>query len=76
MCAGQVTGHLLPFFERVIGVDPSSRMIEQARLESKTWDDPNKVEFIVSPAEDIATQVPPLSVDLVTAGKLSSYMTI
>ncbi|KAG8893955.1 hypothetical protein FRB99_001619, partial [Tulasnella sp. 403] len=69
LAAGQATNALPRHFDRVIGADPSKGMIEQARAEKQD----NRLEFIVSAAEDIASHIPEGSVDLVTAGQAAHW---
>lgn len=67
--SGQVTRFLSWTFKKVIGVDPSVKMAEEAEAESYLWEHPSKVRFIVSSAEDVTSKIPLQSADLVTAGK-------
>lgn len=72
---GQVTQLLPNRFASVLGSDPSSVMIEQAKKQNTA----SNVTFVVSAAEDIATKVDPASIDLVVAGmhfKLSLHREI
>jgi SAM-dependent methyltransferase len=70
--AGQATEQLKPFQE-VIGIDPSSVMLDKARASIaqslKTTE--TKFQFIQGSAEDLSqtTTLQPESVDLITAGK-------
>lgn len=68
--AGQATVELTPF-RRVVGVDPSARMIEQARESLKTrlpgLDLSSQVEFVQSSAEDLGF-LKEGSADLIVAG--------
>ncbi|KAJ8453570.1 hypothetical protein ONZ51_g13523 [Trametes cubensis] len=67
---GQATVELTPF-QRIIGVDPSARMVEQARESVKTrlagLDLSSQIEFVQSSAEDLSC-LKDGSVDLVIAG--------
>lgn len=58
-------------FKRVIGIDPSEKMVEQARL-AVPQNSVNRIEFARGSAEDLS-MLPDSSVDLVTAG---SFFTI
>ncbi|CAL1711001.1 unnamed protein product [Somion occarium] len=49
---GQATTELTPF-QRIIGVDPSNKMIEQAKQNVQATTLPNQVEYIQSSAEDL-----------------------
>ncbi|KAI0826705.1 S-adenosyl-L-methionine-dependent methyltransferase [Trametes gibbosa] len=68
---GQATVELTPF-QHIVGVDPSARMIEQARAGVKTrlagLDLSSQVEFVQSAAEDLAF-LQDGSVDLVVAAQ-------
>ena len=68
--AGQATVELTPF-KRIVGVDPSARMIEQARESVKTQlagiDLSEQIHFEQSAAEDLKT-INDGSVDLMIAG--------
>ncbi|KAG8953953.1 hypothetical protein FRC04_000937 [Tulasnella sp. 424] len=66
---GQVTQLLPNHFASVLGSDPSSVMIEQAKKQNIA----SNVTFVVSPAEDIATKVDPASIDLVVAGEAAHW---
>ena len=75
MYTGQATVQLKPFQE-VIGIDPSSVMLDKARASiaqslktSATTE--TKFQFIQGSAEDLSqtTTLQPESVDLITAGK-------
>ena len=72
--AGQATVELTQF-KRVIGLDPSAKMIEQARESVKSrlagLDLSPQIEFHQSSAEEL-TLVQDGSVDLLTAGMSSS----
>lgn len=72
--AGQATVELTQF-KRVIGLDPSAKMIEQARESVKSrlagLDLSPQIEFHQSSAEEL-TFVQDGSVDLLTAGMSSS----
>ncbi|KIO20218.1 hypothetical protein M407DRAFT_221150 [Tulasnella calospora MUT 4182] len=70
---GQVTRALLKMYDKVIGVDPSPSMIQQAKLESAEWDEHDRVTFIVGTAEDICSYLGEHSVDLVTAGQSAHW---
>ena len=68
---GQATVELHPF-ARVIGVDPSEKMLSSAREYVSSIDElnsitPNKYEFVQSPAESLGF-IEKDSVDLVIAG--------
>ena len=72
---GQATEQLKPFQE-VIGIDPSSVMLDKARasiaqsLKSTSTTTETKFQFIQGSAEDLSqtTTLQPESVDLITAG--------
>ena len=70
---GQATEQLKPFQE-VIGIDPSSVMLDKARASIaqslKTSTTETKFHFIQGSAEDLSqiTTLQPESVDLITAG--------
>ena len=70
---GQATEQLKPFQE-VIGIDPSSIMLDNARAyiaqSLKTGTAETKFQFIQGSAEDLSqtTTLQPESVDLITAG--------
>ncbi|KAH9846163.1 S-adenosyl-L-methionine-dependent methyltransferase, partial [Lenzites betulinus] len=68
---GQATVELTPF-RHIVGVDPSARMIEQAREGVKTrlagLDLSKQIEFVQSPAEDLAS-LQDGSVDLIIAAQ-------
>ncbi|KAI0659100.1 S-adenosyl-L-methionine-dependent methyltransferase [Cubamyces menziesii] len=68
---GQATVELTPF-QRIIGVDPSARMVEQARESVKTrlagLDLSSQIEFVQSSAEDLSC-LKDGSVDLVIAAQ-------
>src|SRR5882762_6735862 len=51
--AGQATRELTPF-TRVVGVDPSSNMIEQARGSMQVGGSVSQLEFVQSKAEDLS----------------------
>ena len=63
---GQATLELTPF-QRIIGVEPSTKMIEQARSNAETAALPAQVEFKQSGAEDLPF-LEDGSVDLITSG--------
>ncbi|KAG8926058.1 hypothetical protein FRC02_009222, partial [Tulasnella sp. 418] len=67
---GQVT-RVLPKlgFTKVIGADPSHKMVDQARAElSKDGIDSEKIQFSVIRAEEVDSVLAPESVGLITAG--------
>ncbi|KAG8931952.1 hypothetical protein FRC01_000534 [Tulasnella sp. 417] len=68
---GQVTQTLSPYFNRVIGADPSEGMIETAR--KKHASNERKMEFIVASGEEVDQQVEKDSVDLITAGQAAHW---
>ncbi|KAG8893954.1 hypothetical protein FRB99_001618 [Tulasnella sp. 403] len=70
---GQVVKMLIGSFDQVIGTDASTKMIEQARADAEGWPGISKVEWIVSPAEDVAAHIGAASVDLVTAGQAAHW---
>ena len=67
---GQATVELTPF-KRIVGIDPSAKMLEQAREGVKTrlagLDLSSQIEFVQSPAEDLKP-IQDESVDLMIAG--------
>jgi ubiquinone/menaquinone biosynthesis C-methylase UbiE len=65
---GQATTELTPF-KRVIGIDPSEKMVEQARL-ALPQSGVNQFEFAQGSAEDLS-MLPDSSVDMIIAGLLS-----
>jgi trans-aconitate 3-methyltransferase len=69
---GQATEQLKPF-KQVIGIDPSSVMLDKARASIAQSD--TKFQFIQGSAEDLSqtTTLQPDSVDLITAGNLYPF---
>lgn len=67
--AGQATTELTPF-RKVIGVDPSAKMVEQAQQSIGTGL-PNQIEYVQSPAESLPF-IADRSVDMIVSGQLSS----
>ncbi|KAF9787974.1 S-adenosyl-L-methionine-dependent methyltransferase [Thelephora terrestris] len=67
---GQATVELTPF-KRVIGIDPSEKMVEQARL-AVPQNSANRIEFAQGSAEDLS-MLPDSSVDLVIAAQSSHW---
>ena len=55
-------------FKRVIGIDPSEKMVEQARL-ALPQNGVNQIEFTQGSAEDLS-MLPDSSVDFLVAGLL------
>ncbi|KAK9475640.1 S-adenosyl-L-methionine-dependent methyltransferase [Lipomyces japonicus] len=71
---GTATVPLAKHFARVIGVDPSAGMIEQARSTHRGGDGDGKVEFYVAPAEDLGLVIAqPGTVDLVAASQSAHW---
>ncbi|KAI0746703.1 S-adenosyl-L-methionine-dependent methyltransferase [Daedaleopsis nitida] len=72
---GQATVELTPF-KRIIGVEPSTRMIEQARESVKTQlaglDLSSQIEFVQSSAEDLSA-LQDGSVDLIVAAQAAHW---
>ena len=68
MVPGQATVELTPF-KRVIGIDPSEKMVEQARF-ALPRNGVNQLEFTQGSAEDLS-MLSGSSVDLLIAGSLS-----
>ncbi|KAG8904514.1 hypothetical protein FRC00_013937 [Tulasnella sp. 408] len=68
---GQVTQTLPPYFNRVIGADPSEGMIETAK--KKHAPSESQMEFIIAPAEDVDQHVEKESVDLITSGQAAHW---
>ena len=67
-CAGQATAALSPF-KRVIGVDPSAKMVESAiRHIQSLGPETGQFEFVQSPAEKLLF-LEDDSVDLVVSGE-------
>lgn len=62
---GQATVELTPF-KRIIGIDPGTRMIEQAAQNFRTQGLSDRIESIKSPAESIPLEDG--SVDFITSG--------
>ena len=71
MLVGQATVELTQF-QKVIGVDPSSKMIEQARQSSQSQYSPGQIEFKHSKAEDLGFLADG-SVDLIVSGSQASH---
>lgn len=68
---GIVTRSISPHFQKVIGIDPSTRMISTARQTTPITSYPN-LEFRVSSAESLAF-IPDASVDLVVSGQAAHW---
>ena len=63
---GQATTELTPF-RKVIGVDPSAKMIEQAK-QNISAGLPNQIEYVQSPAESLPF-IADQSVDMIISGR-------
>lgn len=68
---GQATVELTPF-KRVVGIDPSEKMVEQARLAVPQNGSPNQIEFSQGSAEDLS-MFPDSSVDFAVAAQSSHW---
>ena len=64
--SGQATTQLTPF-QQIIGVDPSSRMVEQANKIVPNTALPGQLKYIQSPAEDLSF-LQDNAVDLIISG--------
>jgi trans-aconitate 3-methyltransferase len=70
---GQVTRELAPRFERVIAVDPSTKMLEQAR--EALGKEFKNVEFVQATAETLLEKAPELEeqVDMITGAQAAHW---
>ncbi|KAI0795021.1 S-adenosyl-L-methionine-dependent methyltransferase [Abortiporus biennis] len=68
---GQATLELIPF-RHIIGVDPSAKMIEQAKQSLPSEALPGQLEYVQSPAEDLPF-LKDGSVDLVTSAQAAHW---
>lgn len=69
--SGQATVELTPF-QKIIGVEPSSQMIEKAQTEAGLTAFPGQIEFKHSSAEELPF-LEDGSVDLITSGPQKYY---
>src|ERR1700753_2744167 len=71
---GQVTSELVPRFERVLGADPSAKMLGQAK---EAVGSSGKIEFVQASTETLVEKMPELAgnVDLMTAGQAAHWFT-
>lgn len=72
---GQVTRELAPKFERVIAVDPSIKMLNQAREALSSEAQKKNIEFVNASAETLLDQMPELEgqVDMITAAQAAHW---
>ena len=60
---------MLPaYFKRATGTDPSQKMIEEARRSSASTESTEKLDYVISGAEDLPSHFPANTFDMVTAG--------
>jgi len=70
---GQVTSELIPKFERVIAVDPSTKMLDQAR--DTLGQEISKLSYVQATAETLLEKMPELEgqVDMITAAQAAHW---
>ncbi|QLL33668.1 hypothetical protein HG536_0E05790 [Torulaspora globosa] len=73
---GIATFPLLKYFEKVIGCDPSAKMIQNAEEQRQVLEDVQKhrIEFKIIPAEKISSVIPDKSADMIVCAEAIQWV--